>query len=151
MRMRTIEIAVGAFMLAGILALVFLAFRVSGFAFNQQGKTYHVTARFKDIGGLTLRAKVSMSGVTIGRVTGMRVDTTAGQAIVDMALDYDAGHVSSDAGAKIVTEGLLGGKFISIVPGAEDTYLKEGSVIQDTQGALILEDLIGQFLKSMGK
>ena len=151
MRMRTIEIAVGAFMLAGILALTFLAFRVSGFAFNQQGKTYHVVARFKDIGGLTLRAKVSMSGVTIGRVTGIRVDTSAGQAIVDMQLEKDAGHVSSDAGAKIVTEGLLGGKFIAIVPGAEDTFLQEGSVIQDTQGALILEDLVGQFVKSLGK
>lgn len=150
MRMRTIEIAVGAFMLAGILALTFLAFRVSGFAFNQQGSTYHVTARFKDIGGLTLRAKVSISGVTVGRVTGIHVDTSAGQAIVDMTLDKDAGPISSDAGAKIVTEGILGGKFIALVPGAEETQLKDGSVIQDTQGALILEDLIGQFVKSMG-
>ena len=151
MRMRTIEIAVGAFMLAGILALVFLAFKVSGFAFSQQGGTYHVSARFKDVGGLTLRAKVSMSGVTIGRVTGIHVDTSAGQAIVDMQLDKDAGPISSDSGAKIVTEGLIGGKFIALVPGAEDTHLKEGSVIQDTQGALVLEDLIGQFVKSLGK
>lgn len=151
MRMRTIEIAVGAFMLAGILALVFLAFRVSGFAFGSQSATYRVTANFENVSGLTLRAKVSLSGVTIGRVTNIRVDTQKGQAIVEMQLDRDAGKISSDAGAKIVTEGLLGGKFIAIVPGAEDDNLKEGSVIHDTQGALILEDLIGQFVKSLGK
>ena len=151
MRMRTIEIAVGAFMLAGILALVFLAFRVSGLAFGSKSATYRVTANFENVSGLTLRAKVSLSGVTIGRVTGIRVDTQKGQAIVEMQLDKDAGKISSDAGAKIVTEGLLGGKFIAIVPGAEDATLKDGSVIHDTQGALILEDLIGQFVKSLGK
>ena len=103
-----------------------------------------------NIGGLTLRAKVSISGVTVGRVTGIHVDTSSGQAIVQMTLDKDAGPISSDAGAKIVTEGILGGKFVALVPGAEETQLKDGSVIQDTQGALILEDLIGQFVKSMG-
>lgn len=151
MGMRTIEISVGAFVLAGILALVVLAVQVSGITDGGARDSYQVTARFSNVAGLSLRAKVAMSGVTIGRVRAISVDTQRGQAIVAMEIDRAAGQITADAGAKIVTEGVLGAKYITIVPGGDEEFLDEGSVIADTQGALILEDLIGQFVSSMGK
>ena len=151
MRMRTVEITVGAFMLAGILSLVFLAFAVSGYVVDDSARLYTVHARFNDVSGLTTRARVTVAGVNVGRVSAIRVDTQRAQAIVDLQLNANAGELSVDTGAKIVTEGVLGGKYIALVPGAEDDVLKDGSEIEDTQGALILEDLVGQFVKKMGE
>ncbi len=151
MRMRTVEITVGAFMLAGILSLVFLAFAVSGYVVDDSARLYTVHARFNDVSGLTTRARVTVAGVNVGRVSAIRVDTQRAQAIVDLQLNANAGALSADTGAKIVTEGVLGGKYIALVPGAEDAALKDGSEIEDTQGALILEDLVGQFVKKMGE
>ena len=151
MRTRTVEITVGAFMLAGILSLVFLAFAVSGYVVDDTAKLYTVHARFNDVSGLTTRARVTVAGVNVGRVSAIRVDTQRAQAIVDLQLNANAGALSADTGAKIVTEGVLGGKYIALVPGAEDEVLKDGSEIEDTQGALILEDLVGQFVKKLGE
>jgi phospholipid/cholesterol/gamma-HCH transport system substrate-binding protein len=148
---RSIEISVGAFVLAGIVALVVLAVQVSGITDGGRADTYRVTARFGNVAGLALRAKVAMSGVTIGRVRDISVDTQRGQAIVGMDIERSAGPITADAGAKIVTEGVLGAKYVTIVPGGDEELLADGSVIADTQGALILEDLIGQFVSSMGK
>lgn len=150
MRMRTVEITVGGFMLAGILALVFLAFSVSGYVMDDDSDTYTVVARFNDVSGLTTRARVTMAGVTIGRVQSIAVDAARAQAVVKLTLEQSAGPISIDAGAKIVTEGVLGGKYIAIVQGAEEEALKNGATIEDTQGALILEDLVGQFIKNLG-
>ena len=151
MRTRTVEITVGAFMLAGILSLVFLAFAVSGYVVDDTAKLYTVHARFNDVSGLTTRARVTVAGVNVGRVSAIKVDTERAQAIVDLQLNANAGALSADTGAKIVTEGVLGGKYIALVPGAEDEVLKDGSEIEDTQGALILEDLVGQFVKKLGE
>lgn len=151
MRTRTVEITVGAFMLAGILSLVFLAFAVSGYVVDDTAKLYTVHARFNDVSGLTTRARVTVAGVNVGRVSAIKVDTQRAQAIVDLQLNANAGALSADTGAKIVTEGVLGGKYIALVPGAEDEVLKDGSEIEDTQGALILEDLVGQFVKKLGE
>ncbi len=151
MRMRTVEITVGAFMLAGILSLIFLAFAVSGYVVDDSARLYTVHARFNDVSGLTTRARVTVAGVNVGRVSAIKVDTQRAQAIVDLQLNANAGQLSADTGAKIVTEGVLGGKYIALVPGAEDAVLKDGSEIEDTQGALILEDLVGQFVKKMGE
>ncbi len=150
MRMRSIEIAVGAFMLAAILAVLFLAVRVSGINGVAAEDTYHITARFNNVSGLSARAQVTMSGVGIGRITDISVDTELGEAIVGMDIQSSA-QLSIDTGAKIVTEGVLGGRYVAIVPGVEDDLLVDGDEIEDTQGALILEDLIGQFVSSMGK
>ena len=151
MRTRTVEITVGAFRLAGILSLVFLAFAVSGYVVDDTAKLYTVHARFNDVSGLTTRARVTVAGVNVGRVSAIKVDTERAQAIVDLQLNANAGALSADTGAKIVTEGVLGGKYIALVPGAEDEVLKDGSEIEDTQGALILEDLVGQFVKRLGE
>ena len=148
-RMRTIEISVGAFVLAGILALIFLAFRVSGTVENSGG-AYKLIARFDDVAGLRLRSKVSMAGVTIGRVSRIDVDSSVGEAIVTMEIRKDVNNLSVDTGARVQTEGFIGGRYISLVPGGEEELLKDGDTISNTQGALVLENLIGNFITRAG-
>ena len=146
MQNRGIEIGVGALMLAGILALLVLAMNVSGLSLSQQTGGYTIYARFDNIGGLTERAKVSLSGVPIGEVKAIRIDTQRLMAEVEMSIYKDVDYLSADSSAQILTAGLLGEKYIGLTPGFEDDLLKEGSVIEDTQSALVLEELIGKFL-----
>ncbi|NJN50759.1 MAG: outer membrane lipid asymmetry maintenance protein MlaD [Gammaproteobacteria bacterium] len=150
MRMRTIEISVGAFLLAGILALVFLAVRVSGVSLSGATGTYTLFARFDEVAGLRVRSKVSMAGVTIGRIAAIDVDSTYGEAIVTMEIESRVNNLSSDAGAQIQTEGILGGRYVSLSQGAEEDVLHDGDTISNTQGALVLENLIGEFITRMG-
>ncbi len=149
MRMRIVEISVGGFVLAGVLALLFLAVRVSGIDV-QNSATYTLTARFSDVGGLKRRAKVSLAGVTIGRVVDIQVDAAYGEAVVYMELDVDAGELSTDTGAQILTQGILGARYIGLLQGAEDEVLVDGGEIVDTQGALVLEHLIGDLVTRLG-
>lgn len=146
MRMRTVEIGVGAFMLAGIAALLVLALNVSGLKLSEQGKGYKVYARFENIGGLTPRAKVSMSGVQIGKVTAIRIDTRMLMAEVEMEIFNEVDYLTTDSSASILTAGLLGEQYIGVVPGADVEVLGDGDYIEDTQSALVLEELIGKFL-----
>jgi phospholipid/cholesterol/gamma-HCH transport system substrate-binding protein len=146
MRMRTVEIGVGAFMLAGIAALIVLALNVSGLNLSEQGKGYKVYARFENIGGLTPRAKVSMSGVQIGKVTAIRIDTRMLMAEVEMEIFNEVDYLTTDSSASILTAGLLGEQYIGVVPGADVEVLGDGDYIEDTQSALVLEELIGKFL-----
>lgn len=146
MRMRTVEIGVGAFMLAGIAALLVLALNVSGLNLSEQSKGYKVYARFENIGGLTPRAKVSMSGVQIGKVTAIRIDTRMLMAEVEMEIFNEVDYLTTDSSASILTAGLLGEQYIGVVPGADEEVLGEGDFIEDTQSALVLEELIGKFL-----
>jgi phospholipid/cholesterol/gamma-HCH transport system substrate-binding protein len=150
MRMRTIEISVGAFMLAGILATIFLAVRVSGVNFGAAAGSYTVYARFDEIAGLRVRSKVSMAGVTIGRVAGITVDAEYGEAVVALEIDGGIDNLSVDTGAQIQTEGILGGRYVSLIPGADEEYLEDGDTITDTQGAFVLENLIGELVTRMG-
>ncbi|MBV1787292.1 outer membrane lipid asymmetry maintenance protein MlaD [Marinobacterium sp. D7] len=146
MRMRTMEIGVGFLMLAGAVALVVLALNISGLSLADQGGGYRIYARFENIGGLTARAKVAMSGVQIGEVTAIRLDPKFLVAEVEMKIRDDVDYLSTDSSAQILTAGLLGEQYIGITPGAEEENLKDGDRIQDTQSALVLEDLIGKFL-----
>ena len=149
-RIRTIEISVGAFLVAGALAIVFLVVRVSGINPAAGGDTYTLHARFDEIAGLSMRSKVSMAGVTIGRVTAIEIDSEYGEAIISMAIDQRIDNLSVDAGARIQTEGILGGRYVSLIPGAEDEYLVDGDTISETQGAFVLENLIGELVTRMG-
>jgi phospholipid/cholesterol/gamma-HCH transport system substrate-binding protein len=149
MRMRTIEISVGAFLLAGFLALVFLAVRVSGFSIQAATGTYSLSATFTDVAGLRPRAKVNVAGVTIGRVSRISVDPIYGEAHIMMDIRADI-RLPRDTGAAIQTEGILGGRYVALLPGADDEFLAEGDTITDTQGALVLENLIGDFLTNLG-
>lgn len=146
MRTRSLELAVGVFLVAGIAALFFLAIKVSGLSSEMSQPSYKVYAHFQNIGGLTVRSKVTMSGVAIGRVSAIELDRKRLNARVTMEIDNTVNEISTDSVASILTAGLLGEKYIGIVPGAEDTFVKNGDEIEQTQSSLVLEDLIGKFL-----
>lgn len=151
MRMRTIEISVGAFMLAGILALGFLAIQVSGLSINDSNRdTYRVYAHFTNASGLAVRAKVAIAGVVIGRVTDIALDPKDTRAKVEMAIQKKVNFVTADSIASIQTAGILGEKYISISIGGDPEVLADGDEITDTQSALVLEDLISKVLTSIG-
>lgn len=146
MRTRNLELIVGVFILAGLLALAVLAVRVSGLTATSTGSTYSVHAYFDNVAGLTSRAKVTMSGVTIGQVTAISFDKNRYSARVDMAIDSKVDTLPADSTASILTAGLLGEKYVGISVGGDDDLLVDGSELYDTQSALVLEELIGRFL-----
>ncbi|UAW97825.1 outer membrane lipid asymmetry maintenance protein MlaD [Halopseudomonas nanhaiensis] len=146
MRTRSLELTVGLFILAGVLALVVLALRVSGLTSVTSGDTYKVYAHFDNVAGLTPRAKVTMAGVTIGQVTDITFDKNRYTGFVEMAIDANVNTLPADSAASIVTAGLLGEKYVGISVGGEDELLADGDEILDTQSALVLEELIGRFL-----
>lgn len=146
MRIRSLEIGVGAFLLAGLAALVFLVLNVSGLRATTGEDTYRLYARFDQIGGLSVRAKVSMSGVVIGEVSDIRIDPDYLQARVEMRIREDVDYLSTDSSAAILTAGLLGEKYVGITPGGELDNLKDGDTLSNTQSAMVLEELIGRFL-----
>lgn len=146
MRIKAMELTVGAFLLVGILAVLALALKVSGLGFEDKSNTYTVYAHFENIGGLTERSKVTMSGVVIGQVADIRLDPVALKALVEMEIYSDVDYLSIDSSLSILTAGLLGEKYLGVSVGAEEEYLEEGSYFEDTQSAMVLEELIGQFL-----
>jgi phospholipid/cholesterol/gamma-HCH transport system substrate-binding protein len=146
MRMRWIEIMVGFFMVLGILALLGLALNVSGLKLSAKQGDYTVYARFENIGGLTPRAKVTLSGVQIGEVKSIQIDRKRLVALVAMDIYGDIDYLSVDSSAKILTAGLLGEQYIGVSIGFEEANLKGGEYIRDTQSAMVLEELIGKFL-----
>lgn len=152
MQNRTLETGVGLFLLAGILALLLLALRVSGLSTSAANDDYKLTADFDNIAGLTVRAKVTMAGVTIGKVTAIDLDHDTFMGHVTMQIDKRVNNLPSDSTASILTAGLLGEKYVGISVGGDDQLLKDGGKIHDTQSSLVLEDLIGKFLlNSVGK
>lgn len=146
----TMDVAVGLFMLFGLLAFLFLVFQVSGLSRFAPQKMYEVTADFMNIGGLKVRAPVTVAGVKVGEVTQIVLEPGRLNAKVTMRLDKNKPIPFDDVSARILTEGLLGSNYISIVPGFEDDpnhpFLRAGDVIENTQEAVILENLIGQLL-----
>lgn len=151
MQMKRMELTVGVFVVAGFLALGFLALRVSGMSVDPAVKTYKVSAYFDNVGGLTERAKVTIAGVVIGKVVGIQLDVDSFSAEVVMEIDSRYNTLTSDSTARILTAGLLGEKYIGISLGAEDTYLADQDEIFDTQSALVLEDLIAKFFVNSTK
>ncbi|MDO8696517.1 MAG: outer membrane lipid asymmetry maintenance protein MlaD [Pseudomonadales bacterium RIFCSPLOWO2_12_59_9] len=146
MQTRTMEIGVGLFLLAGLLALLLLALRVSGLSVADSADTYKLYANFDNVAGLTVRAKVTMAGVTIGKVSAIDLDRDSYTGRVTMDLQKRVDNLPEDSTASILTAGLLGEKYVGISVGGDEALLKEGGVIRDTQSALVLEDLIGKFL-----
>ena len=146
---KRIEIAVGLFMLAGILALLLLGLKVSGLSLHVKPAGYHVTAQFANVGGLKPRATVSIAGVKIGRVEKITLNPKNYRADVVLAIDAKAVKIPTDSSASILTAGLLGTNYISLVPGFDETFLKDHDRIVDTTQAMILENLIGQLIFNM--
>ena len=144
-----LEISVGTFIVAGIAALLMLAVQVSGYHLSRSTDTYRLTALFDNTAGLAVRAQVTLSGVTIGKVVAINIDKEQLMARVDMDIQAEIDYLSLDSTASILTSGLLGEKYIGIMVGAEEASLKHGDQITDTQSALVLEDLIGRMLVNM--
>ena len=143
---RSTETCVGLFLLVAICALILLAFKVSGLTSFFEVPGYNVTADFDEIGQLKVRASVKMGGVTIGEVTGIALDPNTFKAAVKMRINSSVNTIPVDSSAGILTAGLLGDNYIAITPMYSTEYLKQGSQIQETHGAMILEKLIGQFM-----
>lgn len=142
---RTLNLAVGAFVLLGILALLFMALQVSNLSGVANGSTYEVKAYFDNIGGLKPRAAVKSAGVVVGRVRAIQFDDQQYQALVMLDLDVRY-RFPKDSSIKILTSGLLGDNYIGLEPGAEAEMLKANDRIRITQSAVVLENLISQFL-----
>lgn len=145
MTKKTIETLVGLFVLLGLLAVVFLALQAANLASFAVGETYQLTARFDNIGGLKVRAPVKSAGVTVGRVTSISLDRQSYQGVVTLEIDRNV-EFPVDTSAKILTAGLLGDQYIGLEPGGDDKNLGPGDTIKITQSAVVLENLIGQFL-----
>jgi phospholipid/cholesterol/gamma-HCH transport system substrate-binding protein len=148
MRLRVFEFMVGLFMLAGLCALIFLAFKVSGLTLGHQ-HYYTITAEFDNVGDLKIRAPIAVSGVTIGRVSGIRLNANNFRAIVTMEIDDRANALPIDTSAEILTQGILGSNYVGLTPGFEQVNLKNGDRIETTHSAIILENLIGQLLYNL--
>ena len=151
MSIRTIEIAVGLFVAAGLAALFMLAMKVSNLANYTGDDGYEISARFDNIGGLKVRSPVAASGVRVGQVVAISYDSDGYEARVTMSIDPQYDKFPTDTAASVLTSGLLGEQFIGLQPGAEEEFLKAGSEIELTQSALVLEQIIGQFLYSMAE
>ncbi len=145
MSKKNVEILVGLFVLLGALSLAFLALKAANLASFSTGEVYVLQARFDNIGGLKPRAPVRSAGVAVGRVTSINLDPKTYLGVVTMEISQ--GFVfPKDSSAKILTAGLLGDQYIGIEPGAAENNLVAGDVIKQTQSAIVLENLIGQFL-----
>ena len=145
---KSTEVTVGLFVLLGMGALFFLAMKVSNLsAFNDE-QGYRVTAEFENIGGLKARSPVTLAGVRIGRVERIELDSETYNANVVLNLYSSFDTLPTDTAASIYTAGLLGEQYIGLEAGAEEEFLKDGDVIELTQPALVLEQVIGQFLFS---
>jgi len=148
---RAIEIGVGVFVALGIAALFMLAMQVSnlGTIGGSDGDSYRISATFSNVGGLKVRAPVTVSGVRVGRIDAIDYDLQAYEAVVIMRIDSAYDRFPEDTTASIFTSGLLGEQYIALEPGGAMKNLIDGSRIQLTQSALVLEQIIGQFLYSM--
>jgi phospholipid/cholesterol/gamma-HCH transport system substrate-binding protein len=148
---RVIEIGVGLFVALGIAALFMLAMQISNLSHigSDEDDSYLVSAAFENIGGLKVRAPVRVSGVRVGRVDAINYDLDAYQAVVTLRIDNAYDRFPEDTAASIFTSGLLGEQYIALEPGGSMKNLKAGDRIQLTQSALVLEQVIGQFLYSM--
>lgn len=147
MMRRNLEIMVGLFVVLAATGLIFLAIAVSGVKDVLETKNvYRVDAYFDNVGGLKNRARVQIAGVTIGRVENIGLTDDTFEAKVTMLIQENFNDIPADSSASILTAGLIGDNYISIAPGAADAPLKEGSQIINTHSAVILEQLIGQFL-----
>jgi phospholipid/cholesterol/gamma-HCH transport system substrate-binding protein len=147
---RSVEIGTGLFVLLGMSALFFMTMQTTGGEKFSASETFEVEARFENVGSLKPRAPVSISGVTIGRVTDVVFDPVALEAKVTLIIDSQYDQIPDDSDASILTSGLLGSQYIGLQAGGSETYLENGSEIYFTQSAIVLENLIGKFLVNSG-
>ena len=145
MNRMTLDLWVGVFVAIGLGALLFLGLKVGNLAATSTGETYVLKANFDNIGGLKVRAPVKSAGVVVGRVGDIRLDAERYEAVVTMNIDSQF-KFPRDTFAKIRTSGLLGEQYIGLAVGGDIEVFKPGDAIKKTESAMVLEDLVGQFL-----
>ena len=146
---RSISVAVGLFVLLALAGMVFLALQASNARGFRMSHPYEVNADFADISGLSKNAKVTMAGVQIGKVKSIGYDqeTYKAKVVLEISGEYD--RLPLDSSADILTAGLLGEKYIGVVPGGDPAMLQNGDTIQYTGSSMVLEKLIQQFVTQM--
>lgn len=145
MQRSKIDVWVGLFVLIGAASILFLALQSANLLSLSFEKTYRVTARFDNAGGLKPKAAVRSAGVVVGRIESITFDDKTFQANVQLALESRYAF-PKDSSMKILTSGLLGEQYVGIEPGGDEKNLVSGDVVTQTQSAVVLENLIGQFL-----
>jgi phospholipid/cholesterol/gamma-HCH transport system substrate-binding protein len=145
MKRKALDLWVGVFVAMGLGALLFLALKVGNLASFSATETYLVKANFDNIGGLKKRAPVKSAGVVVGRVEDIVFDTETYEATVSFSIDKQYGF-PKDTSAKILTAGLLGEQYIGLAAGGDSAKLKSGDKLKLTQSAVVLENLISQFM-----
>lgn len=145
MERTTLDLWVGAFVMVGFIALLILAFKVGNLGGYNGSETYEVYGEFDNIGGLKIKAPVKISGVVVGRVSDIQFDNKTFQAHVKMRLSKNY-QFPKDTSAGILTSGLLGEQYIGLEAGGDEENLKNGDKFKLTQSAIVLEQLIGQFI-----
>lgn len=146
MNRKAVDVLVGLFVVLGFAALAFLALRAGNMSSSLGlGETYALSAKFDNIGGLKPRAAVRSAGVVVGRVVSVGLDDQTFQAVVKLEIDKRF-RFPKDTSAKILTAGLLGEQYIGLEPGADSSMLAAGGTLSLTQSAVVLENIIGQFL-----
>lgn len=146
---RKIELLVGFFILLGVAAILVLALRVANGSTGGNGSNYTLYAKFENVGGLKVRSPVKVGGVVVGRVDSIKLDDHDFTPVVAMSINAEYEKFPETSSAAILTSGLLGEQYIGLQPGFQDesiSMLKDGDYIEDTKSALVLEELIGQFL-----
>jgi len=154
MSQKKIELWVGLFVIAAGISLTILAFSVAGLSFKGEGPSYTLNASFSNIGGLKVRAPVKLGGVVVGRVEHISLDVESYMPMVRLTMFAKKGTYPETSSLSILTSGLLGEQYVGITPGFIDDdidMLADGDTIEDTKSALVLEDLIGQFIYSNNK
>ncbi len=147
MTRKELDLWVGIFVVIGIGALLFLSLKVANLASFSGGDTYQIKAKFDNIGGLKVRAPVKSAGVVVGRVSDIRFDNETFEAVVTLSIDSHY-QFPRDSSAKILTSGLLGEQYIGLSAGGDSVNLKSGDALKITQSAVVLENLISQFVYS---
>lgn len=145
---KKIEILVGTFLLAGIAAILMLGLKVADSQLGGSNESYQLVAKFSNIGGLKVRSSVKVGGVVVGRVASISLDEDFSPKVV-MNINSEFSQFPDSSSVAILTSGLLGEQFVGLTPGfvdEETEILANGDVIEDTRSAMVLEDLIGQFL-----
>jgi phospholipid/cholesterol/gamma-HCH transport system substrate-binding protein len=143
---KTQDTLVGVFVATGIAALFFMSLQISNLGTFNEKNNYSIRAEFENSGGLKVKSPVVIGGVRVGRVTAITLDQKNFRSVVKMSIDPQYNNLPDDTTASVFTAGLLGEQYISLEPGGSDTPLKENSKIEITQSAVVLEELIGQFL-----
>src|SRR5260221_5193582 len=145
MNRSTIDLWVGIFVAVGCAALLFLSLKVANLASFSTSQVYQVQAKFANIGGLKVRGPIKSAGVVVGRVADIHFDNESYEAIVTMNLET-VFHFPRDTTAKILTSGILGEQYVGLEAGGDGVMLKQGDRLRLTQSAVVLENLISQFL-----